>query len=392
MSLLAVTFAVLRMPGDTSDLGLVLAARTVPQLVVLLGGGVLADRIGRRIVMLAADCLRCAAQGAFALTLALGGRQIWLFMIFSAAVGAGEGLFGPSLSALTVDITDPAELGNANALCSLAASAARILGPALAGILIAAVSPWIVLAADAASYAASVLALACLRLPSRNAAAQSAARTSAIGDFREGWREFRAHRWLTPTTLQFTFINMLVWGPFMVVGPLLASRSSAGAAGWGLVMAGYGAGSVAGGLLALGRRPRHPMLASVAATIGYGLPCAAIALAAPLTADLVAAVAAGAGSAVSAAFANTALQQRVPLSHLARVRSIQSLAAFSAGPVGLALAAPAALALGPARVLAFSAVWSTGAAVAVMALPSVRSLAWLRAPDPQREAVCADPG
>jgi MFS family permease len=376
MSIVAITFAVLRLPGDGRDLGVVLAARIVPQLLVLLAGGVAADRYGRRTVMLTADITRCAAQAAFAATLLLGGRQVWLFVIFSAVVGTAEGVFGPAVSALTVEITPAGELVNANALFSLAGSATRIAGPALAGVLIVAASPGVVIAIDAASYAASVCALACLRIP----AAPTAARRPVLRELGDGWREFRAHHWLTPTTVQFTFINMLCWGPFLVIGPLLASRTAGGPAAWGVVMGGYGTGSVAGGLLALGRRPRRPMLTSVAATLGYGLPCAAIALSAPFALVVVAAVAAGAGSAVSASFERTALQQHVPAARLARVRSIQSLAAFGAGPAGLALAAPVALALGPRTVLGFAAVWSTAAALAVMALPSVRHLAWSSGP------------
>jgi hypothetical protein len=379
MSIVAITFAVLAIRADVTDLGLVLAARTVPQVLILLAGGIVADRFGRRTVMLLADGARCAAQAAFAATLLLGGRDIWLFMTFSAIVGTAEGMFGPALSALTVEISPANELGNANALVGLAGSATSIAGPALAGVLIAATSPGVVIAIDAASYAASVLALARLRLPARH---RSAARF-VLHDLGDGWREFRAHRWLTPTTLQFTFLNMLVWGPFLIIGPLLVSQSAGGAAAWGAVMAGYGAGSVAGGLAVLGRRPRLPMALSVAATLGYGLPCAAVAVGAPFAVLVGAAVAAGAGSAISAAFASTALQQHVPVGRLARVRSIQSLAAFSAAPAGLALAGPFAAAIGPRAVLGFAAAWSTCAALAVLALPSVLSLRWVGPADPE---------
>ena len=254
MSIVAITFAVLRIGADVSELGLVLAARTVPQVVVLLAGGVAADRFGRRTVMLLADSARCAAQAAFAVTLVLGGREIWLFMICSAVVGTAEGVFGPALSALTVEISPAEELGNANALVGLAGSATNIAGPALAGVLVAATGPGVVVAIDAVSYAASVLALARLRIP----AVSRAAGRSVLRDLGDGWREFRAHRWLTPTTLQFTFINMLVWGPFLIVGPLLVSRSAGGPAAWGGVMAGYGpAASLAGcSRLAAGRAVR----------------------------------------------------------------------------------------------------------------------------------------
>lgn len=372
MSIVAIVFAVLRTGGSASDLGLVLAARTAPQVMIVLAGGVAADRLGRRRVMLAADAARCGAQAALASLIFLGAPPIWAFAVFAAIGGIAQGIFSPALSALTVEIAPAGELGDANALFSLAGSIARIAGPVLAGLLITVTGPGVVIAIDAASFGASVAALTLLRI--RPASLPRG--RSPLGDLTDGWREFRAHSWLTPSTLQFTFINMLVWGPFLLLGPVLASQGQSGPAAWGMILAGYGAGSVAGGLLALGRRPRRPLAASVVATLGYGLPCTALAFSAPLPLTVAAAILAGTGSALSAAFAMTVLQQQVPAALLGRVRSIQSLAAFAASPAGLMLAGPAADIAGARTVLAFAAAWSTLAALATLASPSVRQVRW----------------
>src|SRR5258705_5649700 len=133
----------------------------------MVGGGVTADGFGRRRVMLAADALRFGAQASLATALFLGRPPLWLFILLSGARGLGEAAFGPALGALTAEIAPRDQLGNANALYGLATSATRIAGPALGGVLVALAGPAVVVAADAASYAVSVLALSLLRLPGR---------------------------------------------------------------------------------------------------------------------------------------------------------------------------------------------------------------------------------
>ena len=104
MSSVAIIFSVLATGGTAAELGYVMAARITTQVVFILGGGVLADRLGRRPVMLAADLVRSAAQGTLAAALFAGRPQEWLFVAMAALVGAGEAFFGPALGALTADI------------------------------------------------------------------------------------------------------------------------------------------------------------------------------------------------------------------------------------------------------------------------------------------------
>ena len=165
MSALAVSFAVLDNGGTASDLGVVLAAGIVPQVLFMLGGGVIADRLGRRPVMLGADAARCGAQAALAGAVLAGRPALWVFVLLAAARGTGDALFTPALSGLTVELAPRDDLVNANALLSAARSMAVVAGPSLAGVLVALAGPGTVIALDAASYAVSVLALASLRLP-----------------------------------------------------------------------------------------------------------------------------------------------------------------------------------------------------------------------------------
>ena len=165
MSALAVTFAVLGHGGTASDLGVVLAAGIVPQVLFMLGGGVIADRLGRRPVMLGADAARCAAQAVLAAAVLAGRPALWVFILLAAVRGTGDAAFTPALSGLTAELAPQDDLVSANALLTAARSAAVVAGPGLAGVLVALAGPGTVIALDAGSYGVSVLALASLRLP-----------------------------------------------------------------------------------------------------------------------------------------------------------------------------------------------------------------------------------
>jgi MFS family permease len=369
MSALAVSFAVLDDGGTASDLGVVLAAGIVPQVLFMLGGGVLADRLGRRPVMLGADATRCAAQAALAGAVLAGHPALWVFVLLATVRGTGDAVFTPALSGLTVELAPRDDLVNANALLSAARSAAVVVGPSLAGVLVALAGPGTVIAFDAVSYAVSVLALASLRLPARTLTAHS-----YLEDLREGWAEFRGRSWLVITTVQFTLFNLLTWGPYLLLGPVLSRDYLGGAGAWGAIMACYGGGSVLGAMAALGRNPRRPMVAATVATFGYGVPCALLALHAPVAAVAAGALAAGAGSALAGTFAAAAEQQQLPPGVLSRVSAFQAVAAFAFGPVAFAAAGPVAAVVGARTVLGFGAAWSTLSCAVVLALPAVRAV------------------
>jgi MFS family permease len=368
MASVAVTFAVLGAGGGGTEVGAVLAARTLPLVLVLLVGGVVSDRLGSRRVMLTADAVRCLTQAGLAAVLFARAPALWTLIALVALWGAAEALFTPALGALVPGITRDAVLSDANALLGMVRSGASIVGPVLAGLLTAAVGAAVVLALDAASYAASVVAL--LLLPR---AAPPAARTASFAaELREGWTEFRSRTWVWVTSVHYCLFNFVVWAPFLVLGPVLAQRRLGGASAWGVVMAVYGAGAVAGGLALLGRRPRRPVFTATAASLGFALPPAALAAGRSLPWICAGAFAAGVGAAVSGALSTTAIQRQVPREALARVSAYESFGAFVLGPAGLAAAGPLAALAGAPRVLALGAAWQVAAVAVVLAVPAVR--------------------
>jgi hypothetical protein len=388
ISSVAIAFAVLGNGGTATDLGVVFAANIVPMIAFMLGGGAIADRLGRRPVMLAADVARCAAQGILAVALQVGHPRLWLFVAAALVVGTGNAFFQPALVGLPVQLAPRDRLGDANALLAVAQPAAQVAGPALAGILIAATSPAVVVAVDAASYAVSAAALAMLRFPGAD---QSRSR-SLLSDVADGWAEFSAHSWLLASTIQFALFNLLTWGPYLVLGPVLARDYLGGASAWGAILACYGGGAILGGLLALGRHPRRPLAVANLATLGFPLPPLALALHLPVVAVAGGAVLAGLGSALSGALEATVTQQRIPAQALSRVGAFNMVGAFAFGPVAFAAAGAVAAAVSTRAVLGFGAAWAAFGTLVVFAVPSVRHMTWLDAsPQDQQASHEADP-
>ena len=376
MSSVAIAFALLDSGATPTGLGVVFTANIVPMIAFLLGGGVLADRLGRRPVMLAADIARCAAQAVLAAAVALGYPRVWVFVAAAFAVGVGNAFFQPALSGLPVHLVPRERLGDANALLAAASPAAGVAGPALAGILITATSPAAVIAADAATYAVSAIALTLLRFPGISAGPERPRARSLLADLADGWSEFAARPWLWSTTLQFALFNLVTWGPYLVLGPVLARAYLGGARAWGVILACYGGGAIAGGLLALGRRPRRPLLVATLATLGYPLPPLALALHLPVAAVAAAGVLAGLGSALGGALSTTVEQRKIPAGVLSRVGAFNMVGAYAFGPIAFIAAGWAAAALGARVVLGFGAAWSVLCTLAVLAFPAVRRLTW----------------
>ena len=229
MSTVAIAWAVLDSGAGATGLGYMFAAGVVPQ-VWCCRWRAAADRFGRRGVMLAADALRCAAQGALAGAVFAGRPALWVFVLLAWSGGTGEAFFTPALDALTVEMAPRGQLGNANALYGLASSATRIAGPALGGVLVALAGSAVVVAADAASYAVSVFALSLL---SPSLAARQARTGRRAGPCGGTWPRAGpgsgSATWLWVMTVQFAFFNLITWAPWMLLGPV-AGRAYLGGA------------------------------------------------------------------------------------------------------------------------------------------------------------------
>jgi MFS family permease len=357
---------VLELTGSASDLGIVLAARTVPLVVFLLAGGVWADRLPRRALMVATDVVRLAAHGLMAALLIAGGAEVWTLATLAGIAGAASAFFNPAISGIMPAVVSTERLQQANALRGISEAVGRIAGPALAGVLVVAVGPGWALAVDAATFGVSALFLALIAMPRHVAVA----RQPFLKDLREGWDDFRARTWLWTTVASTTVGNML-FAAYFVLGPLVADRELGGAGAWALIVSGFGAGLVLGGLLLLRIDPRRPALVATFAVAFYTLPLAFLAVPAPALLTAVGGVLAGAGLAVANNLWETTQQRHVPPELLSRVSSYDWFGSLAAVPVGMLLWGPIAdrIGVGTALWLAFALQLST-----ILALFAVREI------------------
>lgn len=364
----ALVFAVLEQGRSTADVGYVLAAETVPLVTLLLAGGVIADRLSRRTVMLGADLVRCVSELLLAALVLTGSPSLWVFMVLAGVIGAGQAFFSPALTGLLPLIASPGRLQQANALKSVATSTGQIVGPAAAGLIVAAGGAGWAIAIDGATYAASAVCLARLHLPAQLAPG----RESFARQLRTGWREFSARTWLWVIVAQFGLFHLLTYAPFMVLGAVVANSSLGGAAAWGFILTAQGAGSILGGFAVLRARPRRPLVTATLGTFAFAGPVALLAVRAPTVAIAAAAVVSGFGIAVFGTLWDTTLQQHIPAEVLSRVSAYDWLGSIALIPLGYALAGPLAGTLGVTGSLWLAAGWTVVGSAATLAVPAVR--------------------
>jgi MFS family permease len=367
----ALAFAVLDVTRSVSDLGYVFAARSLPMVVFLLAGGVFADRLPRRGVMIAADVVRLASQGLLAGLLIGGVARLWEIVVLVTIGGAATAFFNPAVTGLVAQVVSPGRLQQANALRSVSASLGGVLGPALAGALVATVGAGYALAVDAATFAVSAGFLARLRLPPDERLPAQA----ILHDLAEGWREFKSRTWLLTANVEAALANALVLAPYTVLGPVVSKRSLGGAGAWALISAAFGAGSILGGVVALRYRPRRPLLVGLALTIFDAPLLALLALHVHAVAIAAFALLGGASLTLLNTLWETTIQEQVPARFLSRITAYDLFTSVGAYPLGLALAGVlAAHVLGVAGMLWLGAGTAVVLSTAVFLVPSIRAL------------------
>jgi MFS family permease len=330
---LALAFAVIRIHGSDLGLGFVLASRMLAVGASTIAGGVWADRLPRRAVMISADLLRFSTEAVTAVLLLEGAAHVWQLAVLQSAAGVGAGFFGPASTALLPQTVSPGRLQQANALLSMSQSATNIFGPAVSGGIVAAAGPGWCFAIDAASFLVSVGFVASMRVVEQ----AHGVRQRFWRDLADGWHEVRRHRWLTAGFLGYALGNVGI-GIYLVLGPYVADQHLDGAFGWALVLASMPVGGVLGGFVAYRIRPTHPVATAFAIWSLCGVLPFALVRPFPLPLVMLAAGVLGASILIGNALWQTAMQQEVRPDHLARVASIDQLLSIGLMPLGSALA------------------------------------------------------
>lgn len=334
-------------------------------------GGVWADRLSRRIVMLSSDLVRCATQAVAALLFLTHHAQLWHLIALQIAYGAAEAFFTPAITGLIPAMVPHHQLQKANALIGLSKNIIAVFGPAVGGTVVAFGSPGLALALDAVSFAVSAAALWTLRAAPGT---RNNDTTSFLAGFREGWVEVRTRTWLTVMISYFGLFNLAMWPAFFVLGPDVAKRSLGGASAWAIILTAYAIGSAVGGVLAFRISVRRPLRCAVLVFLLSALPLALLALQTPAVAIAVAALCGAAGLALGDALWYTTVQQHVPEHLLSRVIAIDWTGTLILNPVGFVTVGLLAAAIGARPTLAIAALMIAGGTIAVLTVPSVRGL------------------
>lgn len=381
----AIAFAVLDLTGSATDLGIVLAAHGLLITALVLVGGVVADRVSPRRAMLWADVVRTATTGLLAGLLIAGIAQIWQLALLYAIDGAATAFFNPASDAIVPGIVPRHRLQSGNALLNLSRSLGKVLGPALAGVLLALGSPGAALAADAATFAVSAACLVGIRAPDVRGAE---AGDRFMAEMRHGWREFSSRTWLWVVVASAAFTNAIYFPVMQVLGPAVARAELGGSSAWALIMTALGAGAMIGGAIALAIRPRRPLLVGETAIGLIVLPVVLLALPASTAVIACGALLAGAVGSVAQILYETVWVQHVPAASLSRVAAYDWFGSLALEPVGLALIGPLAAGIGVSTTLWLAAAAMALCWAAVITTPSVRKLGW----GPQRTATPAPLG
>ncbi|WP_220096464.1 MFS transporter [Streptomyces cyaneus] len=369
LSRVALAFGVLSLPGSTpGQLSLVLACQAVPQVCFILVGGVVADRVRRSRLILAAEYTAGVAFTLLAFLITTENSSLTLLCLLAAVAGTASALLYPAMDGLVPQLVPENALQRANAVLRTGNNTANLVGLAAAGAVVGLFGAGWALALNALTFFVSGLLMHKVPVPPRPRRA-----TSGWQDLREGQREFFSRQWLWVLTAQYALVMAAVNATVGVLGPL-SFQSSGGAQTWSAVVAAQAVGSIAGAAMGARVRPRRPLLIASLAALPAALPMALLAADAPSWLTIAAMFLTGMSISVYGVLWSTALQQKIPEESLSRVSSYDWFGSLSLASLGLLAAGPAAEATSLPIALTTCALSVLLATAAGLTSPQVRTL------------------
>ncbi len=336
--LVAVAWQAYALSNHPSALAYIGVATSLPQVVMLLIGGAVSDRLRRRTILFCSDVARALVVGALAALTASGALHLWELYLAGGLLGTAAAFSYPAFDALIPQLVPQHELNQANAIEQAVRPATlQLAGPALGGLAVATIGSAGALGIDALTFAFSALCV--LRMTRLGLTAASADSRGLREDVEQGLRFVRRHVWLWGTFLSATFTYLLFIGPTQVLLPYIVRNSlHQGAATYGIVLASAGLGALIGAfLMSRAREPGRPVTwiyswwtVATLGVAGYGLATDTWGL-------VLAALVINGAEAIGAITWVTLKQRQVPNSMLGRVSSIDWLVSTALLPLSYAL-------------------------------------------------------
>jgi MFS family permease len=357
--------------GSPTDVGLVLAAHSTPFILLLLIGGVWADRLPRHRLMVATDLIRFALHALLAVLIFSGEVAIWQIALIEALFGATMAFFRPAYTGLLPQTVPEEDIQAAQALTGITSTISQFVGPAIATALVLGLGAGWAFALDALTFLVSAAFL--IRITPR-ARGEQAERAPMMRELVEGWRAVRERAWVWTIISAASLIVLMVVGPLTTLGPSVAEEHYGEAGVYGLLMAAFGGGTLLGSLMAIRWRPRYPLRVGQMFVAMYSASVIAFGAGAPIVLAIAAFVVGGAGVGVFMVFWETALAEHIPPHLLSRVGAYDWLGSYALVPVAYLLAGPLGESLGAPEVLLAGAAAGTLVELAVLSVPAVWGL------------------
>nr|WP_246009978.1 MFS transporter [Actinokineospora cianjurensis] len=373
----ALAFAVLDLTGSVVALGLVVGARSIANVLLLLMGGVLADRLPRGVILQGASLAAAVSQAATALSVLLGFASIPLLVVLSVVNGAVSAVSFPAAAALTPQTVPAPLLLQANAVVRMGINAALITGASFGGMLAALAGPGWAMAVTAVVFLVASFCYARVRAPEIAASEP----TRPIADLRAGWAEFTARTWVWSIVLAFMVVNAAVTGGLQVLGPSIADATF-GRLAWGFILGAQTVGALLGAIIASRWQPRRALLFGTALIAVESVPVLVLAHAPEVLLMLAAMFVGGIAIEQFGIAWDVSLQENIPPDRLARVYSYDAVGSFIALPLGEIAVGPLSLHFGTAATLTALSALTFLAILAASLTPSVRSLTRKQTPAP----------
>jgi MFS family permease len=371
MANIALAFAVLEISDSPAALGQVLAARTIPVVIFLLGGGVIADRFPRTAVLQISNVVSGSLQAVIALLVITRAAEIWVLIVLTAFQGVASAVSFPAMASIFPQLVPREQLQQANALNSLLRGSLNVLGPSIGALLVVTVGAGWALMADALTWFVAALLLLPVRIPPRPPRTEDS--PSAIAELREGWGYFWQTTWLWVVVVAFCFLNAIHSGAIFILGPTIA-LDTFGEQGWGLVLSAESAGLIAMTIVMLRVPLQRPLLLGMLGIATLGLPILMLGVRPELVLMIIAMFVAGAGTEVFSIGWNLAMQENIDEQMLSRAYSYDALGSFVAIPVGQLAFGPLASAFGHRDVLVTSGIAYFVICLLTLSSRSVRNL------------------
>jgi MFS family permease len=333
---------------SATDLGVVLAAGSLPMMTLLLFGGVWADRLPRHRIMIVCDLVRAALHTVLAVLILTDTVEVWQIVVIEAAFGAARAFFQPAYTGLVPQTVPEDGIQQARALTQASESLATLVGPALATVLVLGVGAGAAFVFDAGTFVLSAVLLAGVH-PRARGAEQVA--STVLHELRAGWREVASRPWVWATIAAFSGLVLVVYTPWYALVPGISRDLYGGSGVFGALEAIAGAGAVIAAAVGVAWRPRRPLVVGLLLMELWPLTCVAAALAAPLAIVLALSFASGFGFGLMLIVWEVALAEHIPPGALSRVSAYDWMGSMALMPLGFVLAGPLAASFGAREVL-----------------------------------------